>query len=164
MKQTKYWIAAGLLLCGVSVSSLLAAGEPNTNERKEASKTKERKIRELMQLSGAGKIGKQAADALLDSFKNSPGMSNEFLDRFRKEIDPSDLVDMIVPIYGKYLAENDIDALIEFYKSPVGRKLTSVQPQIMRESVAAGQKWGQQLATKIVAEMRKQNQAKGEHE
>jgi hypothetical protein len=59
-----------------------------------------------------------------------------------------------VPIYDKYYTETDIDQLIEFYKSPVGKKMIEVQPQLTQESMLAGQTWGRQIAEKVMHRMK----------
>ena len=67
------------------------------------------------------------------------------------EIDGSEIVNMVIPVYQKYLTEEDVIALNSFYDSPVGRKLIRVQPSIMQESMVIGQQWGQKLAHEIMA-------------
>jgi hypothetical protein len=50
---------------------------------------------------------------------------------------------LLVPIYATHLTRDEIEQLIRFYESPVGRRLTAVQPMISQESMAAGQTWGE---------------------
>jgi hypothetical protein len=61
---------------------------------------------------------------------------------------------MVLPIWAKYYTREDVKQLIVFYESPLGRKLVSVQPQIMAESMAAGATWGEALGAKIDAKLR----------
>lgn len=56
------------------------------------------------------------------------------------------VVDELVPIYAKYLTGRDIEQLIKFYRTPVGRKLASVTPGISLDSSRVGQQWAQSIA------------------
>jgi uncharacterized protein len=44
----------------------------------------------------------------------------------------------IVAIYQRHLTKTDVEEMIRFYSSPVGKKLVQEQPQIMQESMQAG--------------------------
>ncbi len=66
----------------------------------------------------------------------------------------SDMAVMLTPIYKKYLTAEDLSQLIAFYDSPIGKKLATVNPQIVSESMAAGQQWGMSLVPKIKEQMK----------
>jgi hypothetical protein len=40
------------------------------------------------------------------------------------------LVDVYLPLYDKYFTEDDLNSLLNFYKSPIGGKMLTVMPQI----------------------------------
>jgi len=128
-------------------------------EDKATSRSAEKRadIRRMMELTGAGKIGTQFMDQLITIFKQGKsGVSDKFWEDFQAEVDANELVEMVIPIYEKYLTHDEIRGLIKFYESPVGKKLIEVQPKIMQESMMAGQKWGQQLGEKIANKLREQ--------
>lgn len=52
-----------------------------------------------------------------------------------------DLVLMLSPVYAKYLNQNELQQLIEFYDSPVGEKLAESTPLITQESMQIGQEY-----------------------
>ncbi|MEL1241771.1 DUF2059 domain-containing protein [Flavobacterium flavipallidum] len=84
---------------------------------------KTEKIKQLLELSGSGKMGIQVMDQMMNSFKSSYStVKQEFWEEFRKEINPSDIENIILPIYETYYTEDDIDQMIAFYKSPIGKK------------------------------------------
>lgn len=66
----------------------------------------------------------------------------------------SEIVALIIPIYTKYFTEADIDGLIAFYNTPVGKKFIQNQANITAESTLAGQQWGQMLSEKIVNKLK----------
>ena len=135
-------ILIALLICGFSVSAHSQVS------------TKSEKIKHLLELTGAGKLGKQVAENVISVFqKQYPDVNPKFWDKFKKEIKPDDLENMIVPIYDEYFTEGDIDQLIAFYKTPIGKKVIATLPDITQESMAAGQQWGKELARKVIEEL-----------
>lgn len=113
----------------------------------------EAKIRQLMEQTGAADLGSQALNQMLDAFRQMPGLPDGFLDKFKELAKPEELVEMVVPIYKKHLDEKTIDAVIAFASTPEGKKFYAAQPALLRESMAAGQKWGEQLAQKVLREL-----------
>jgi hypothetical protein len=68
----------------------------------------------------------------------------------------SELIAEIAGVYAQKLDAAELKAITEFYKSPAGLKFIEAQPQIMQESMAAGQRWGQQIAREIEEEARRE--------
>jgi uncharacterized protein len=123
--------------------------------------SKKEKIKKLMDVTGSGKMGVQVVQSLMPSFQRAhPAVPQQFWDDFAKAVKPEDLVDLVVPIYDKYYSEEDIDQIIAFYNSPVGKKMISTLPMVMQESMAAGQTWGKQLADKVAQELKEKGYEK----
>jgi hypothetical protein len=100
--------------------------------------------RKLIQATGAGRMGAQAAETVLNSMKQLyPAVPEEFWSEIRVEIRAEELADLAVPIYVKYLSLEDMQQLLTFYESPVGQKLLQVQPAILQESMSIGQQMGE---------------------
>jgi len=59
------------------------------------------------------------------------------------------LTERLIPVYEKYYTVEDMQALIAFFRSPVGKKLLSTQPELSRESMKIGQEWGQEIGKKV---------------
>lgn len=119
--------------------------------------TKREKIKTLLELSGSSKLGVQVAKTMIDAFKkNYTDVRAEFWEEVAKEISADDLIKLVIPIYEKYYSEEDIDQLINFYRSPIGKKMQEVTPLLTQESMAAGQVWGREIAEKVVAKMKEQ--------
>lgn len=144
MKRSSLVIVTFFLAC----FSLSATAEP----------AKQQSVKQLMQLTGAGNLSVQILNQLVTSFKRmAPNQPQKFWDDFAAQADPDELENMIIPIYQKYLSEKEIQQLIEFYSSPLGKKLVSVQPQIMQESIQVGQEWGKSLARDVSAKINSGN-------
>lgn len=133
-----------LLILGITILSFSANAQ-----------SKNEKIKQLLELTGSGKLGIQMMDQMIGSFKNSySAVNQEFWEDFKKEINPGDIENMILPIYDKYYTETDIDQLIAFYNSPIGKKMIATMPQVMQESVSAGQNWGRKIGEKVLARLK----------
>jgi|TARA_B100001971_G_C18119320_1_gene498532 hypothetical protein len=119
------------------------------------SSTKNEDLKELMELTGAGQLGIQVMEQLIASFnQGNTGIPDKFWGEFMAEVNANELVELVIPIYGKYLTHNDVKQLIRFYKRPVGKKLIEVQPMIMQESMMIGQEWGLKIAEKVVKSLK----------
>lgn len=122
---------------------------------------KEAKIIELLELTGSANLGAQYAKSLLGNFRNTYDQVDEgYWDEIEKEINAEELIKLIIPIYDKYYTIEDLDQIIAFYKSPVGVKMIASMPQIMQESMEAGQIWGEELAKRIVEKLEDKNSYK----
>jgi len=62
------------------------------------------------------------------------------------------LVDQLVSSYANNLSDQEMDALIAFYKTPVGHGVLTKLPLISRDSVAIIKTWSSNLQTKIAAD------------
>lgn len=114
-------------------------------------------VKQLMQKTGAGELGIQAMKQMLPALKNIiPDAPESFWTDYMAEFNPEDLVEMTVPIYQKYLTEEEVQALNAFYDTPAGKKLIKVQPLIMQESMMAGQQWGQTVAQDVMQKYQSQ--------
>ena len=109
------------------------------------------KIRELLEVTGAGKLGIQMMNNMIAAYKKDMSyVPNDFWDEFTKEANPDDLIKLIIPIYAKYYTNEDITLLLQFYKSPIGQKVIEKLPLISQDSYEAGAKWGEEIGEKVV--------------
>ncbi|MFV5689921.1 DUF2059 domain-containing protein [Flavobacterium sp. ZT3R25] len=107
-------------------------------------------IKNLLELTGSGKLGVQVGENMIISFKKSyPNVPVEFWDNFLKEMNSDTLINLIIPIYDKYYTESEIKQLAEFYQSSLGKKLISIMPLVLQESMQAGQTWGKEIGEKV---------------
>jgi hypothetical protein len=123
------------------------------------------RIRELMELTGAKNLGQELIQAGMDQFRSSVQDSqpdnprakqfvDAFVARFQKHFDPNSLNDRIIPIYDKYLTDDDLKGLIAYYHSPLGQRMLKSLPELTRESQAAGFAMGQKAAQETMEELK----------
>ena len=60
---------------------------------------------------------------------------------------------MFIDIYNRHFSTDDLKQLLEFYRSPTGRRLLAETPAIARESFIAGQSWGMQLGAEVARQL-----------
>jgi hypothetical protein len=74
-------------------------------------------------------------------------ISEDKKENFSKEFDASmpSLYDKIVTVYMGMYSEEDINAMIKFYESPIGKKMSQNAGELAQKSLLAGQEWGKEL-------------------
>jgi hypothetical protein len=106
-------------------------------------------------MTGAGKIGTQVVEQIGSSLRSQFGPRfDEFWKEFASSVKGGDLENMIVPIYAKHFETSEIEEIIRFNQTPVGRKFIREMPAIVQESTAAGIEWGQSLAKSAIEKFR----------
>jgi len=122
-----------------------------------AASTKEARIRELMRITGVANLGQQMMTSMIGSLRQTaPNVPDEFWKRMAAEAKVDDLIDLVIPIYSSHFTLDEINQLIDFYSTPIGKKAITEMPGVMQECMAAGQKWGEALGMKIGAQMEKE--------
>jgi hypothetical protein len=133
-----------------------AAAEELTNAKRSD-------IKRLMEMTGSVNVAKQFAAAISQQmFRTLKAARPDIPDRALTIIDrellalfserlaaPGGLVDQVIPVYDKYFTHAEIQELIAFYQTPVGRKAILVLPKVVNDSMLAGQRWGQSLNPEI---------------
>ena len=106
-------------------------------------------VRKLMAVSGSDATLKMIPEQILSMIEQqAPALPEsvkvEIQAMFSEEALLS-LMDQMVPIYAKYYTQQDMDDLIAFYDTPLGKKLSTVQPQITLESMSVAQQWAAEI-------------------
>ena len=117
---------------------------------------KEKSIRELLEVTGASKLGAQVGQEAIAYFRRAapPGVPEEYWKKAEaKFTDMSEVIEETVRIYDKHYTQGDIDAFLVFYRSPAGQKFVKELPAVQTESTAFGRAWGKRKAEEIVAEI-----------
>lgn len=60
----------------------------------------------------------------------------------KRQISAKDgLMDRVVPLYNKHYTHSEIKTLIQFYETPLGKKVTALRPQIAKEGMVVAEEW-----------------------
>lgn len=120
--------------------------------------TKQDKVKELIYLSGVTNLSyEQMNEFLWDFRRRYPNVPEDFWGQISKEMNIQELVIKYIPIYEKFYSDSDIDELLKFYKSDLGRKMLSNLPIITQELKGIGKKWGQDIERKFSSELKRKN-------
>lgn len=122
-------------------------------------------VRQLLRLSGAANVVQSLAPLISAQFVASLKQSNPILPERTLGVttdvvtrylgDPTrkkDLLDQLAQIYERTFTPQEIQQLIAFYKTPIGRKLAASLPAITDASSQVGQAW----AAKILPGLREE--------
>jgi uncharacterized protein len=142
--------------CPTAPAALAASGAtapPDPPAEDLASFTNEQLATRLLGLTGATQLGKQVMDGMTDNFAKLPGLPPGFLDKFRENVHPEELTELLVPIYVKNFDRDTLMAAIRFYESKYGRTMVAAMPAATKASMEVGQSWGKKLAIKTLSDM-----------
>ena len=64
-------------------------------------------------------------------------------------------------IYAQHFTEQELKAIIQFYDSPVGKKMIAKQPEMMQQGQALGAAWGREIAMRAIDKHRAKFAEKG---
>jgi hypothetical protein len=76
-----------------------------------------------------------------------------FFEKFESKLDINVMVDLSIPVYDKYLSDADIRGMIDFYSTPLGKRMVQVLPQLMRECAERGRTWGEGVGRESMIEV-----------
>jgi uncharacterized protein len=125
-----------------------------TVARAEISAEKRKEVDELLRLTGLEKLMTQMRDQMITSMTSgNTRIPPEVVKRLSAKMDIREVLEKIVPIYDKYYSLEDLRAVNAFYASPAGQKVLSSLPQVMQESMAVGQQWGEKAGRELAAEL-----------
>jgi hypothetical protein len=106
--------------------------------------------KELLEMTGSGKVGVQVMNNMISAFKTKlPNVPVEFWDEISKEVNPEGLIELVAPIYAKYYTNDELLQLLEFYKSPLGKKVIANMPLITQDSYQIGEEWGRKIGERV---------------
>ncbi len=135
-----------------------------SNDQKKIDPVKEADIRNLLKLTGTAALMEQSIESMERNIK--PIMAKAlpagdyreklvdlFFDKFRSKLDLQKLLDLAIPLYDKYLSDEEIKGLIQFYQIPLGQKAVKALPQLTAELTDAGREMGEAVGRESMLEV-----------
>jgi uncharacterized protein len=134
------------------------------SEQSKIDPAKEADIRQLLAVMGGSDYVNQIMEQMEVNMRPilnnamPPGDYREklidlFIAKFQSKFDANKFLEMIIPIYDKYLTDEEIKNLIVFYATPLGKKTLTALPKMMSEAQAAGSKMGEELGRQAMIEV-----------
>jgi len=138
--------------------------EPASKASVRADPEKEAAIRKLFEIQGTRSSMVQVLAGMSENMKPTlskmlpPGEYQDkliplFFEKFQGKMKTGDLMDLMVPIYDRYLTKEDVNGLAQFYQTPLGKKMLSVLPQLVIETQTAAMNMGQELGRQAMMEV-----------
>jgi len=115
-------------------------------------------LKKMFEASGTEITFKTSIKQMFSIFKNQytsvpDSIWTEFEGEFLKT-SLDEIVQLISPVYQKYLTQKDLESIIQFYQTPAGKKFAENTPDIMRESMLVGQQWGRKIGEEFQNKMK----------
>lgn len=126
----------------------------NTSEKstKNEHSSYEETLTEMLQISGANANFKIILEQMLPMLQQqNKKLSKEAMERVKAKFiasSISELTTLSIPSYQKHLDLYDLKQVIEFYRTPVGKKYAEKTPLIAQESLQISQQWAASLPYK----------------
>jgi hypothetical protein len=94
-------------------------------------------------------IQERAPDATPEQKKQLQTMIDEVMSEAMGPAAIRQMLDATVPVYQRHLTRSDLRAMVDFYSSPVGRKILREQPSMVQESMQAASGIQQKIARSV---------------
>lgn len=145
----------------ISLVSLLVISQLSYSE--ELTDAKKQVIDEMLEITGALKIGEMMGNAAAGQMINALSAQNKNIDEktanvikdemnklMHEEFIANGFINqMSYGIYHKHFSLAELKEIVGFYKTKTGSKMASLLPQITQEGMMEGQKHGMSLGPKI---------------
>ena len=98
--------------------------------------------------------------------QQNPGLAkdlNEIAAKMRKDLQPrfSEVTNEIAKLYATHFTEQELKAILAFYRSPAGKKMLTQQPIVVDASMKFAQNWANKLSEQVTAKMRDELKKRG---
>ena len=146
MKITSLTRKASLLLA-IGIAVCVCRSVQTAEESSPAEDQDILKLMEIMDVEKSLKVVfPQVIGQLRDAF---PDITEDELQRLERQVDARDLIKIAVPIYKKHFSHEEILGMIQFYSSPLGKKVIQEMPPMILEINAAAFEWGKSLGSRV---------------
>jgi hypothetical protein len=137
---------ASLALVGILYAAQPAMAAPDDNAQRLE------KARALIEATGAAALSQQMMDGVTHQLETvmlsqNPGREKDIRSLVQDYVRPAlkdgmpELIQGFEALYASNFTVDEMDQIIAFYRTPVGRKTLQQMPQIMQQSMALGQAW-----------------------
>ncbi|MFA6567962.1 MAG: DUF2059 domain-containing protein [Victivallales bacterium] len=130
----------------ISLSFVMVGGDAQ-NPLKEKEGKKEKAVK-VLKISGAAQT---YIEALLEGIKQAP-IPFEDKELYSKFATSDSIMDYFVPVYMEKYTEEELDAMIDFYSSPVGQSIVKKSLPVVIELRKASMQWGMQMSVRVNSE------------
>ena len=155
------FLTIGLLACGLTVSAPVGAQDAEHLGL----------ARDMLQAMKAADNFDAVVPTVMNALKPALTAGNPKAAKDYDEIMPAvtkefaaakgSMLDEVAMIYAKSFTKPELRELSGFYKTPTGEKMARLTPVMAQQMMAAGQRYGQQVATQLTERMRDELRKRG---
>ncbi len=143
----------------VACSALLSLGASPAF----AAQASAQQVRELMNVFGVNRMFQQMNAQMAGMMgQQLPCVPASYWNNFLDEKSMKELSEKMIPIYQRHFTAEEIDGLLKFYRSPLGRKVVTEMPATMAEGMQVGQQWGRERGQAMMEQLQKAGTITGE--
>ena len=107
-------------------------------------------VLEMVDIVGTKKYLQVMSDYVKENLKQTyPQYADMLIEELSNYLRYDSMVAQLLPIYAKHYSEQDLQGIIAFYKSPVGKKMLAEMPAILQESMEVNKERSKLLQEKI---------------
>src|SRR6201988_386084 len=161
-------LAVGLALASVPASAQQSAASP---AKPPASPAAIAAAKEILTMKNTSAMYAQAVPSVVEQTKTSLLQSNLNYQKDLNEVAvivaqslagrEKEIGDGMAKVYAEAFTEQELKDLVTFYKSPLGQKLLSAEPQAIQGRIAYMRQWGQQFSQIVTAQFRAEMHKRG---
>jgi uncharacterized protein len=151
--------------------AVLVAVSPAAATAQEPSANALELAKELILLKGSTRIWESVVPGVIEQAKGvflqtNPALSRELGDvasQLRTEYAPrgSQLTDQLALLYAQTFTEQELAQALAFYKTPLGRKIVTLEPKVLDEGVSRIREWTNKFSSEVMIRMRAEMKKKG---
>jgi hypothetical protein len=108
---------------------------------------------EMLEITGSNASFKMMLEQMIPVFQQqNKAITEEAMEMVKSKFvqsSISELIELSTPIYQEHLELQDLKDVIEFYKTPAGKKYGEKNPLIAKESMQVSQQWAASLPYKF---------------
>jgi uncharacterized protein len=143
--------SSGSATSGSASSGSGSAGSASTENTPPAHPITVEQTREMYELMGFKKtMNGMLMQTIAMQKQQAPFVPQDVWTDLQTSFDKVDYVSIFQPIYAKYLSQEDAAKALEFYRTPAGRHMLEVMPQLMHDIMLASQQKGQQVGREVI--------------
>ena len=119
-------------------------------------------LKKYFEISGSNATVSTALDQMMELLKTQlPNLDEKEWGKIYKDIieeSMNEYIEMVIPIFQKYLTKSDLEEMIKFYQTPIGQKFYKSNTSITKDVMSISQEWGMKLSEKLMETIQKANE------
>ena len=131
--------------------ALLVLGGANRAHAQGIDPHKEQLIREMFTLTEVDKNMKMMMTSIIDNYQRMrPDVPKDYWEYVKSNVSMDTLIEISVEVYDRHFTVEEIEGILEFYKTDIGQALIKKQPLVSRELALAGMEWGKEWGERLL--------------